>query len=406
MTDSENLLTAFHSFANLFEPIWFWKMDSEFHVLQSDCPHESLFRSLLLQEGRREAIEAHIATTDRPVCFTVPSMLSWIIGFAPEGGKIHNIYLVGPFFLDYKDPESSADRMAQTDLTQEAQAALQAALPTLPVLSSETLVQYAVILHYCIRQERLAPSEVVHYVARPKTRKHSKSVETNQFEKSSGRWSMEQELLNRIRRGDLSAGEVLTNAGPGQSVQAFGNVQNLYAMRLNLHQLLTLVSRAAVDGGLPQRTAFSLCSDYRCRLETSRTAKELTQIGNEMVRDYAARVHNMKRYVRCSPAIRLCCEYIDTHPADKLTLEGLAAKAGYSPSHLSRKFYREMGCSIITYIQNSKLERACYLLANTIRSVDDISAELGFNARSYFTTVFKNHIGMSPTEYRRENSTV
>ena len=126
MTDSENLLKAFHSFANLFEPIWFWKMDSAFHVLQSDCPHESLFRSLLLREGRREAIEAHIATTDRPVCFTVPSMLSWIIGFAPEGGKIHNIYLVGPFFLDYKDPESSADRMAQTDLTQEAQAALQA----------------------------------------------------------------------------------------------------------------------------------------------------------------------------------------------------------------------------------------------------------------------------------------
>ena len=70
----------------------------------------------------------------------------------------------------------------------------------------------------------------------------------------------------------------------------------------------------------------------------------------------------------------------------------------------ARKFYREMGCSIITYIQNSKLERACYLLANTIRSVDDISAELGFNARSYFTTVFKNHIGMSPTEYRRENA--
>ena len=30
-----------------FEPIWFWKMDSAFHVLQSDCPHESLFRSLL-----------------------------------------------------------------------------------------------------------------------------------------------------------------------------------------------------------------------------------------------------------------------------------------------------------------------------------------------------------------------
>ena len=199
MTDSENLLQAFHSFANLFEPIWFWKMDSAFHVLQSDCPHESLFRSLLLREGRREAIEAHIATTDRPVCFTVPSMLSWIIGFAPEGGKIHNIYLVGPFFLDYKDPESSADRMAQTDLTQEAQAALQAALPTLPVLSSETLVQYAVILHYCIRQERLAPSEVVHYVARPKTRKHSKSVETNQFEKSSGRWSMEQDLLNEAK---------------------------------------------------------------------------------------------------------------------------------------------------------------------------------------------------------------
>ena len=84
----------------------------------------------------------------------------------------------------------------------------------------------------------------------------------------------------------------------------------------------------------------------------------------------------------------------------------LAAKAGYTSYHLSRKFKQEMKCSIIDYIQSSKLERAKYLLENSQTTVDEISDSLGFGTRSYFTSVFKKHTGQTPSDYRKEHSLV
>lgn len=406
MMETEQLMGALRELTNLFTPMWFWKMDTMFNVIHSDCPHESLFRSLFLKDGRREALTAHMAASSKPVCYTVSSMLSWVMAFGLDGDKINTIYIMGPFFVGYNDPAAYPDYLAPMKLSKEAETAIAGALKALSVISVSSIPQIAIALHYCIRREKLPASEVAYYVSKPKQQRLRKKVEANQFEKSSGRWAMEQELLDKVRQGDLSAANVLSDAGPSHMIQAFGSAKNVQAARLNIHQLLTLISRAAVDGGLPQRTSFSLCSEYRNRLEQCATAGELAQVSNEMVRDYASRVHNMKQFAKCSPSIRLCCEYIDTHPGDKLTLEDLAEKAGYSSFHLSRKFRKEMGISIIDYIQRSKLERAKYLLVNTDLSMDDISAELGFNSRTYFTEVFKKHTGETPTQYRRENATV
>lgn len=405
MMDSGYLSLALREFTNLFTPMWFWKLDGQFNVIQSDCPHESLFRSLFLKDGRREAIEAHIAVSDRPVCFTVSSMLSWIMAFSNHDGAT-DMYIMGPFFTDRNDPDFYADYLEPMKLSQEAEEILREELKKLSVLPGSAIAQNAVILHFCVRQEKLDVSDVVYYVSQPKHHRYRKNIETNQFEKSSGRWAMEQELLNRIRQGDLSAADVLERADQKHTIHAFGSTLSLNAAKMNIHQLLTLVSRAAVDGGLPQKTSFSLCSEYRDRLERCTSAAELQKVSQEMIRDYAGRVRSMKRFARCSPQIRLCCEYIDTHPGDKLTLEELAEKARYSPFHLSRKFHQEMGCSIIDYIQRSKLERAMYLLSHSDMSVDDISAELGYNSRSYFTTVFKNLLGMTPSAYRRQHAKV
>lgn len=402
MTEADNRLEALKEFTNIFTPIWFWKLDAQFNVIQSDCPHESLFRSLFLRDSRREAIENHMAASDKPVCYTVSSLLSWVMAFGLENEAISSIHIMGPFFVSSNDPDSYSEYLAPMKLSKEAENILKDSLSTLPVLNSSAVAQNAVLLHYCIRGEKLTESDIAYYVSKPKHQKHRKKVETNQFEKSSGRWATEQELLNRIRRGDLSAVNVLSKVNANQAIRAYGSVQNIYSAKQNLHQLLTLISRAAVDGGLPQRTSFALCSEYREKLEKCSTAEKLEAISDEMILDYASRVHNMKRTSKCSQPIRLTCEYIDTHPDEKLSLEQLAQMAGYSPFHMSRKFHKEMDCSIIDYIQRSKLERAKYLLTHTNQSIDDISAELGFNSRSYFTSVFKSHEGMTPSDYRKE----
>ena len=406
MTETENLVNTLRDFTNLFCPIWLWKLDCGFNVIHSDCPHESLFRSLLLKDGRREAIEKHMSVSTLPVCYTVSSLLSWLMAFGTENGSISSIYLMGPFFVGRNDPETYSEYLRPMKLSKEADETLREGLRSLPVMSTSETSQTAVILHYCIRGEKISMSDVAYYVSTPKHHRGTRNLETNQFDRSSGRWELEEKLLSRVRQGDLSAAEALSEANETYTISAFGKTDGLLAARRNIHQLLTLVSRAAVDGGLPQKTAFSLCTDYRAHFEKCHSLQELELVSREMVCDYASRVREMKNYSGCSPQIRLCCEYINTHPGEKLTLEVMADKAGYSPFHLSRKFRQEMNCSIIEYIQKSKIEHAKYLLANTKQSVDDISADLGFNSRSYFTTVFKNLVGTTPMEFRKAHAKI
>ena len=406
MLDKEIRLQALREFADCFYHVWSWRLDRFFNVIQSDCPHESLIRSVFLRDGRRDAIEAHMNTSGMPMCCTVSSALSWVMAFETESGEVTGIYIKGPFFTGNPDTKGKPSRYLSMQLTKDMEDALQEAMGELPVLSASATTRLALMLHYCVREERLEPRQIAFFASHPKRAKSRGTVEADQFTKTSGRWNAEQELLEKIRRGDLNVSTVLARMQPSHTVSMTANKDSLDNLKLNIHLLLTLVSRAAVEGGLPQRTSFSLCTEYRKKLNQCGSAAELAMLSNEMINDYTARVHKMKQFAFCSSQIRLCCEYIDTHPEEKLTLEMLADKAGYTSYHLSRKFKQEMKCSIIDYIQLSKLERAKYLLVNTQNTVDEISDSLGFGTRSYFTSVFKKHTGQTPSGYRKEHSLV
>ena len=107
--------------------------------------------------------------------------------------------------------------------------------------------------------------------------------------------------------------------------------------------------------------------------------------------------------MQCSAKIRLCCEYINTHLDEKITLEMMAEKSGYTISHLSKKFKAEVGCSIIDYIHNSKIEYAKNQLIGSDKEIEEISSELGIGTRSYFSTIFKKATGETPSDYRKKH---
>ncbi|MCD8085950.1 MAG: hypothetical protein LUF28_06435 [Clostridiales bacterium] len=46
---------------------------------------------------------------------------------------------------------------------------------------------------------------------------------------------------------------------------------------------LTLVSRAAVDGGMLQKSAFSLCTEHREKLNASETREEMASLTNQIL---------------------------------------------------------------------------------------------------------------------------
>lgn len=222
------------------------------------------------------------------------------------------------------------------------------------------------------------------------------------LKKNSGGWEFEQELLDKVRHGDLSIQHSLARAGALGNRVYHPDKDSIKDYRQNIMVLLTLVSRAAVEGGLPQKISFSLCTEYRKKVEQCTNAGDLLTLNHDMLMDYVERVHKIKQTPGSSAAIRQCCEYINAHTDKQLNLNTLAQMTGYTETHLSRKFKREMGCTIVQYIQNAKVEKAKYLLVNTHESVDSISNQLNFNTRSYFTQVFRQCTGITPSEYREK----
>lgn len=91
----------------------------------------------------------------------------------------------------------------------------------------------------------------------------------------------------------------------------------------------------------------------------------------------------------------------DARYDEPLTVADLAAAAGLSPAHFSRRFTRAFGESPHQYLLTRRLERAAALLRSTDRRVADICFEVGLGSVGSFTASFRRMFSMTPTEYRR-----
>ena len=77
---------------------------------------------------------------------------------------------------------------------------------------------------------------------------------------------------------------------------------------------------------------------------------------------------------------------------------------GYTEYYLTEKFKKETGYTITNYAKFVKVERAKMLLETTNDSMQEIADALAFSSRNYFTKVFTEVAGMSPTEYRKKRT--
>jgi transcriptional regulator GlxA family with amidase domain len=94
-------------------------------------------------------------------------------------------------------------------------------------------------------------------------------------------------------------------------------------------------------------------------------------------------------------------DLVDGHYAEPLDVEALARAARVSPRHFSRSFRQTFGETPHQYLLSRRIERARHLLRTTDMQVAQVCLAVGFNSVGSFTTTFRRHVGVSPTEYRR-----
>ena len=86
----------------------------------------------------------------------------------------------------------------------------------------------------------------------------------------------------------------------------------------------------------------------------------------------------------------------------EVDVQTLSASLHMSYGYLSRVFKKETGYTIIDRLRSIRLEKAIKLLENTEYSVKEISEKTGFSTQHYFSQIFKETYGLSPTEYRKK----
>ncbi len=162
----------------------------------------------------------------------------------------------------------------------------------------------------------------------------------------------------------------------------------------------TLVTRAAVRGGLDRATAFSLSDTYIQKAELMKDYMGLLRLNARMVEDFTQRVADARCGSGTSPLIRSVREYILTHLAEPVTTEDLSRATGMNRTYLCKRFQEETNMTVNHYVTAVKVDEARRLLEVTKKTSAEIAEVLGYSSQSYFQSVFKKSTGKTPGEYR------
>ena len=97
--------------------------------------------------------------------------------------------------------------------------------------------------------------------------------------------------------------------------------------------------------------------------------------------------------------------YFQTEYTDPdISLSKMSKNLGLSSSRISSLIKLEYSLSFKQMLNKIRLTEAKRLLKETDRQIIDIAFAIGYNDRSYFYKVFLKNEGMSPSDFRKENS--
>lgn len=108
----------------------------------------------------------------------------------------------------------------------------------------------------------------------------------------------------------------------------------------------------------------------------------------------------VERVGSTNAAILDAVDAMESHVAEPITLDDLAAAAGISPRQLNRLFREKLGRSTMGYYRELRLDKAQSLLRNSSLSLTEIALATGFANSSHFSSSYARYFGQPPSAGR------
>ncbi len=112
----------------------------------------------------------------------------------------------------------------------------------------------------------------------------------------------------------------------------------------------------------------------------------------------------MKAQRQSTQPIEYVLEYIHRNYSRRISAGELAERVYFNQDYLARIFKEHTGLSITGMIQRVRVENVCKLLSTTNQTIFQIARDCGFEDMKFFYKVFKKHMGVLPSEYRKHTA--
>lgn len=377
--------------------LYTWCYDAQGQLLHSNCPDESLLASAFSFLGCLKRAMELSATVDTPIYLGTAFGLVWGAAFEKEDSKLRRIHVIGPAYftnVSFADLTEGFNRYSHLEYSLAWKHQLMERFDKIPVVQNTVFSRYLLMLHYCLTGQRLHASDI-----------HMQSFSIQPIAAGGRRdrhkvWLAEKAMLQMVRNGDLDYRNALSTSMLLSSGVPVHGKDPLRQAKTSTVVFTSLVSRAAIEGGLSPEEAYALGDSYIQSTENAATYDEVSAIPLLMYEDFIQRVRKCRINPKLSAPIQTCCNYIEMHTDQKIRAKDLAELVGYTEYYLTHKFRQETGFCVNDYVKNVKVERAKLLLSSTRMSIQEISEALAFGTRNYFTRVFAEITGYTPVEFR------
>jgi two-component system response regulator YesN len=281
---------------------------------------------------------------------------------------------------------------------------LTAAIKSLPVIQGGQIHREAEFLFDLLYEIGGFDPRVIRW-RQQRSEQQSKIGEFIQEKKKLGaKWEYplesERELLGKVKIGDRTGAKEILNSILGTIL--FHNPGDLGILKVRLLELLSILSRSAVEGGVDVDVMLKKNLTYVNKVMQINDQGDLCAWISTALNEFIELVYSSqdaKKITQIRPAIN----YIDANYDKPMSLADVAKASYMSVSRLAHVFKEQMGITLIDYLTGVRIERAKQLLLATSQNCTEICFEVGYNNQSYFTRTFKRLVGMTPRQFRVKN---
>lgn len=277
---------------------------------------------------------------------------------------------------------------------------------TIPQISLSAFLMKLCFVNYCLNQEKISYKEILPVMSeadRESAESTEQLYEKKNYALHNNSYEYESVLLDLIRTGNTEALKDM-NFNDSHINAGITGPTSTRQLKNNIIIITTLSTRAAISGGLDPDTAFQLSDTFIQTAEHTSDLDTLNELLGKVCYTFAARVREIQTPVTSDSIIMQAIRYIQRNTGEHLTAADVAEHMGFSRSYFSSYFKQKLGFPVSDFIMRCKMEEAKQLLRYTNRPVSIISSYLCFSSQSHFQSAFKKLYGITPLQYRRDNS--